>query len=57
MEVLDLGYTYIILCSYLVGPQKSLTLFDCKTEMYFTFICMVVHSNLETDYDPDYLDS
>ena len=25
--------------------------------MYFTYICMAFHSNLETDYDPDYLDS
>ena len=36
--------------------KKSLTLFDCKLEMYFTDICMAFHSNLETDYDPDYLD-
>ena len=25
--------------------------------MYFTYICMEFHFNLETDYDPDYLDS
>ena len=25
--------------------------------MYFTYICMVFHSNLKTDYDSDYLDS
>ena len=40
----------------MVGSHKSLTLFDCKLEMYFTYICMTFHSNLETDYDPDYLD-
>ena len=41
----------------MVRSQKSLTLFDCKLEMYFTYICMALHSNLKTDYDPDYLDS
>ena len=30
---------------------------DCKLEMYFTYICMAFCSSLETDYDPDYLDS
>ena len=37
--------------------HKSFTLFDCKSGMYFTYICIAFHSNLETDYDPDYLDS
>ena len=37
--------------------QKSLTLFDCKLEMYLHTFFMAFHSNLETDYDPDYLDS
>ena len=41
----------------MVRSQKSFTLFDCKLEMYFTYIYMAFHSNLETDYDPDYLDS
>ena len=41
----------------MVRSKKSLTLLDCKLEMYFTYICMAFHSNLETDYDPDYLDS
>ena len=41
----------------MVRSEKSLTLFDCKLEMYFTYICMAFHSNLEADYDPDYLDS
>ena len=37
--------------------QKSLTQFNRKIDMYFTCICMAFHSNLETDYEPDYLDS
>ena len=43
--------------SLLGRSRKSLALFDCKLEMYFTYICMAFHSNLETDYVPDYLDS
>ena len=41
----------------MVRSKKSLTLFNCKLEMYFTYICMVFHYNLKTDYDSDYLDS
>ena len=51
MKILDY---WVYLCSYLVRSQKSLTLFDCKLGMYFTYICMAFHSNLETDYSPDY---
>ena len=41
----------------MVRSKKSLTLFDRKLEMYFTYICMAFHSDLEIDCDPDYLDS
>ena len=41
---------------WLLGQFSKITLFDRKSEKYFTHICMVFHSNLETDYDPDYLD-
>ena len=39
------------------SQTEPLTLIDCKLEMYFTYICMAFHSNLETDFDPEYLDS
>ena len=51
MEILDIGYTYIVTWSDL----KHLALFDCKLEIFY--ICIAFHSNLETDYDPEYLDS
>ena len=40
----------------MVKSQRTLTLLDCKLEMYFTYICIAFYSNPETDYDPYYLD-